>query len=221
MDTVDKFRRDLLRGYAESVGIAERANYIGGAPLRPVVPLDVGHTVLIIGAYPPARLGAVADEHDVPVADSLGPFEPERYYDGERIRLQKLASELDVSYLSPLGVKREDCWITNLVKVFVFNEGQRQKYLKLGTQPPAGYNREAFESIGAMSIPWLERELNLSRPKLVITLGTEVAGILSEHPRSDRQKQAAQWGGEEDTDWRRRSRCGATPTPGHPRERSQ
>src|SRR4051812_10265360 len=77
MDAIEKLRRDILRDYATSIGLADKATYISGAPLRPVVPLDVGSKVFIIGAYPSARFGVMGGERDVPMADNLGPFEPE------------------------------------------------------------------------------------------------------------------------------------------------
>jgi uracil-DNA glycosylase len=40
------------------------------------------------------------------------------------------------------------------------------------------YNRERFEEIARASMPWLEREVAVAKPKLIITLGAEVAGIL-------------------------------------------
>jgi uracil-DNA glycosylase len=179
MTAIEQLRRDILREYASSIGLPANATFISGAPLRPVVPLDTGSDVFVIGAYPSARFGVINGERDVPMADNLGPFEPERYYDGERVRVQNSAAELDENYLKPLGVSRDKCWVTDLVKVFLFKEGHREKYARLGDQPPAGYERKRFEDIGAKSIPWIERELKLSKPKLVITLGAEVAGIVT------------------------------------------
>lgn len=179
MDTIDCLRRDILRGYATSVGLTDEVAYISGAPLRPVVPLDTGGEVFIIGAYPSARFGVIGRERDVPVADNLGPFERERYYDGERVRVQNSAAELDENYLKPRGIPREQCWVTDLVKVFLFKDGHRKKYARLDGAPPAGYERKAFETLGHNSIPWIERELKLAKPRLVITLGAEVAGIIT------------------------------------------
>jgi uracil-DNA glycosylase len=179
MDAIEQLRRDILREYATSVGLPAYAAYISGAPLRPVVPLDTGSEVFIIGAYPSSRFGVMNGERDVPMADNLGPFEPERYYDGERVRRQDSAAELEEHYLKPLGVSREKCWVTDLVKVFLFKEGHRDKYTRLGAVRPAGYVREDFEKLGEKSIPWIARELKLSRPALVITLGREVAGIVT------------------------------------------
>ena len=117
MKAIDRLRRDILREYAASIGLPSDASYITGAPLRPVVPLDIGSDVFIIGAYPSARFGVMNGERNVPVADNLGPFEPERYYDGEQVREQDSAAELRDYYLKLLGIDREKCWVTDLVKV--------------------------------------------------------------------------------------------------------
>jgi uracil-DNA glycosylase len=177
MKTVEQLRRAILAEYAKSVGLTADVHYISGAPMLPVVPLDTGSDVFIIGAYPSARFGTRQGIRDVPMADNLGPFEPERYYDGERVRVQPSAAELEENYLKPLGVPRERCWVTDLVKVFLFKEGHARKYQELGGKVPKGYVREDFEKLGAKSVPWIEQELALAKPRLVITLGTEVAGI--------------------------------------------
>lgn len=116
MDAIEQLRRDILREYATSVELNDKVTYISGAPLRPVVPLDTGSDVFIIGAYPSARFGVMSGERNVPMADNLGPFEKERYYDGERVREQDSARELEENYLKPLGVDRKNCWVTDLVK---------------------------------------------------------------------------------------------------------
>lgn len=181
MNAIEQLRRDILREYAPSIGLNGNVSYISGAPLKPVVPLDTGSEVFILGAYPSARFGVMNGERDVPMADNLGPFEKERYYDGERVRVQDSARELEEHYLTPLGVDRKNCWVTDLVKVFLFKKGHAEKYMRLGAQPPAGYyeREELFEALGEKSIPWIVRELKLAKPKLVITLGREVAGIIT------------------------------------------
>lgn len=178
-DAVQKLRRAIIQDYAKSVGLHEDARYFGGARLRPVVPLDAAiDGVFFIGAYPSARFETVGRENDVPVGDNLGPFEPERYFDGARVRVQASAAELKSFYLDPLGVARDTCWITDIVKVFLFKDKHREKYERLGVKPPAGYERERFEELAIRSLPWIEKELAVARPKLVITLGAEIAGLL-------------------------------------------
>jgi hypothetical protein len=81
-------------------------------------------------------------------------------------------------YFEPLGILRRDCWITDFVKVFLFKEGHRAKYVRLGSAPPTGYERECFAKLAVKSIGWIEKELQVAQPRLVITLGAEIAGLL-------------------------------------------
>ena len=99
-------------------------------------------------------------------------------FDGSRVRTQASADELEEFYLGPLGIQRTACWVTDIVKVFLFKEGHREKYAHLGTVPPAGYERERFEELAVRSLPWIEKELAIARPRLAITLGAEIAGII-------------------------------------------
>jgi uracil-DNA glycosylase len=171
--------REMYEGYAKSVGLDPTARYFHGTPLRPVVPLDTGvGGVFVLGAYPSARFGQIGGVADVPVADNLGPFEHERWFDGRRVREQPSARELRDFFLDPLELGRRDCWITDLVKVFLFKPGHVDRYELLGGKPPPGYLRAHFAELGERSIPWIAREIEAARPKLVITLGSEVAGIL-------------------------------------------
>ena len=179
MTSATNLIQSMYHDYAGSVGLDSDAKYLHGTPLRPVVPLDQGEGGLfILGAYPSARFAQIDKVTDVPVADNLGPFESERWFDGNRIRVQPSAKELEDLFLTPLEVERTDCWITDLVKVFLFKPGHVDRYTKLKVKPPRGYTRDRFMELGEESLPWLGRELKAARPKLVITLGAEVAGVI-------------------------------------------
>jgi hypothetical protein len=176
---ITSLQQSMLREYAASIGLDGSVHYYGGARLRPVVPLDTAvNGVFILGAYPSARFESVGSENDVPVGDNLGPFEPERYFDGTRVRTQKSADELKTFYLELLKIERRACWVTDIVKVFLFKEGHRAKYTRLGVTAPPGYERERFEELAGRSMAWIERELMVARPRIVITLGAEIAGLL-------------------------------------------
>jgi len=176
---VDRLLKSMYEGYAKSVGLNPDAHYYSGTPIRPVVPLDHGtESVFFLGAYPSSRFVAFGGLADVPAGDNLGPFESERWFDGSRVRFQASARELDDYFLKPINLTRESCWITDLVKVFLFKDGHSEKYSKLGFGAPAGYERARFHELGIESLPWIGRELALARPRLVITLGAEVAGVV-------------------------------------------
>jgi uracil-DNA glycosylase len=181
--TVQELQQEMYRDYAAGIGLDPDASYVHGTPLRPVVPLDTAIGVLfILGAYPSARFGVVNGITDVPVADNLGPFESERWFDGSRVRHQPSAHELDELFLKPLLLRRSDCWITDLVKVFLFKPGHVNRYRdeKIAAEAPAGYTRDRFFELGSNSenLKWLEKELLVAKPSYMITLGAEVAGVL-------------------------------------------
>lgn len=187
---ISKLQKLIVEDYAADLGLDSSPAYISGAPLRPLPPLDVGtHSVMIVGAYPSARFGVVSGLRDVPVGDNMGPFEPERYFDGQRVRTQASADELRDLFFTPLGLDRAECWVTDIVKVFLFKEGHRKKYATLGAASPAGYDREAFERLAVASLPWLEREVEVAAPKLLVTLGSEIAGLLRSVQGQQRRNQ--------------------------------
>jgi len=176
---IQRLQRRIVQDYAADLGLEPDAAYISGAPLRPLPPLDIGTgSVMVLGAYPSARFGVIKGVRDVPVGDNMGPFEPERYFDGERVRTQASADELRDLFFSPLGLDRAQCWVTDIVNVFLFKEGHLKKYSGLAASPPVGYQREQFENLAHRSIRWLEMELDAASPRLLVTLGSEIAGLL-------------------------------------------
>jgi uracil-DNA glycosylase len=114
----------------------------------------------------------------VPVGDNCGPFSTERYFDGNRIRIVNSGLELEQAYLKPLGLQRTLCWITDLVRVFLFKDGHITKYRHLGCTWPSHETRSLFEDHARQGMTWLEEELDLAQPRIIITLGSEVAGVL-------------------------------------------
>ena len=173
------FQQRLYRSYKNSLSLPDPYQYIYGNPVQPVVPLDVTQNgIFIIGAYPSARFAKINSERNVPIGDNCGPFSSERYFDGQRIRTVKSGYELEQSYLQPLGLNREQCWITDLVRVFLFKEGHIAKYRRLKCLWPAHETRSQFEDYAKQGSSWLEEELYIAQPRIIITLGSEVAGIL-------------------------------------------
>ena len=179
MSAIQDFQQRLHANYKSDLALPQTYKYIYGNPVQPVVPLDTAQEgVFIVGAYPSARFATIGSERDVPVGDNCGPFSTERYFDGSRVRTVASGAELERAYIAPLGLRREQCWITDLVRVFLFKEGHLAKYRRLGCAWPERETRGQFADFARQGLHWLEEELSLARPRLVITLGAEVAGVL-------------------------------------------
>lgn len=173
------FLMKMSAEYTADLTLPTTYTYLDGEPIRPIVPTVTSQGgIFIIGAYPTARFATIGPATDVPVADINEPFSNESYYDGRRLREVKSGVELDDHYLKPLGIFREQCWITNLVKIFLFKEGHIRRYRKLGYTFPDSETRSHFENYVQQGLSWLIQELLIAAPKVIFTLGTEVAGIL-------------------------------------------
>ncbi len=69
------------------------------------------------------------------------------------------------------------CWITDLVKVFLFKEGRIRKYEALGY---TGHKetRSMFYKIASKSKKYIDEEIELASPKIIFGLGTEVNSVM-------------------------------------------
>ncbi len=126
--SVSDYQQHCWKTYKEKLGISPRYRYLYGNLVKVHVPVDTAcGGVMIIGAYPTAHFNAIGSERDVPVEDHLYPFSNERYFDGSRIREVDSGRELEELFLKPLGISRDKTWITDLVKIFLFKDGHKQK----------------------------------------------------------------------------------------------
>lgn len=181
MLAVQNFQQRLYSRYKNNLTLPPTYRYLHGNPVQPVVPLNTKpRPVCLIGSYPPARLGAIGPEQDVPVADECDPFSTAPHFDGRRVRTPSHGATLAEHYLAPLGLRRRQCWLTYLVRVFLFKDEHLAKYRRLGCSWPEWETRSHFVSLARQGLAWLEEELALARPQLVITLGAEVAGVLQD-----------------------------------------
>lgn len=183
MLAIQNFQQRLYAHYKAGLSLPPTYHYFYGNPVQPLAPVETARQgVCIIGAYPPARLATVGPEWEVPVGDPERPFSAEPYFDGSRVRAVSSGNVLAEAYLAPLGLRRQQCWLTYLVKVFLFRDEHLAKYRRLGCAWPEWETRSHFETLARQSLDWLEEELILAQPKLVITLGAEVAGVLQQVP---------------------------------------
>lgn len=177
MSKIKAYQKKCWNEYKEKLGLVDYT-YGYGNPVKVHVPVDIAtRGIMIVGAYPTAQFNTIKSITDVPVADHLYPFSDESYFDGSRFRPVKSGAELSKHYLEPLEVKREDCWITDLVKVFLFKPGHVKKYKKLRFPKP-DVLRKDFKKYARSSMPFLEEEIKLAKPKVILLLGTEVISVV-------------------------------------------
>ena len=121
---------------------------------------------------PAAKVFFERDIPDVPLYDATAPFSIEPYYDGNRVRSSYIGQELSEVILETLEIPREKCWLTTLVKVFLFDEDHVKKYKRLGKEITA--NRSQYNEYANKSLQWLRDEIEIANPKAIILLGPEV-----------------------------------------------
>ena len=178
MDKTQTYLKHCWQNYKSDVKLPDNYNYLYGNPVKVQVPVDVAtHGLMIVGAYPTAQFSTIKGISDVPVADHLFPFSNDTYFDGSRIRQVKSGEELETFFLKKLGIQRSQCWITDLVKVFLFKEGHIKRYDKLeykGFKP----NRDQFTALAKASLSYLYHEIELAQPKAILLLGEEVTTVV-------------------------------------------
>jgi uracil-DNA glycosylase len=178
-----QYANEVRRSYCAAVKLPSDYHFATGEPVLPLPPAEIRRGgIFIIGAYPSAVFKSIKGRI-VPVENLKMPFDVSEYPGGTN----KSAKELDDNYLTPLGLTRRDCWITNLVKAFLFKKEHAAQFAVLGSAGPMAPTRERFEEYAAASLPWIEQELRIAEPRLIITLGAEVAGVV-EGVRGDNRR---------------------------------
>jgi hypothetical protein len=143
-----------------------------------VVPLEAAiGKVMVIGPFPQARLYFVNDIPDVSLYDGMAPLSIEPYFDGSRVRSSLAGQELNEIILETLEVQREHCWLSSLVKVYLFDDDQVKKYRRLGKKD-LQENRSKFMDYANLSLKWIRQEIEIANPYVIILLGAEVISSL-------------------------------------------
>jgi uracil-DNA glycosylase len=93
------------------------------------------------------------------------------------VRVIPSGKELEDNYLAPLQISRSQCWITDLVKVFLFKGGHVERYRRLGNATVTE-TRSQFRVLAERSLKWLAEEIDTAKPKAIISLGVEVTSVL-------------------------------------------
>lgn len=172
--TIKEYQKDCFKNYKSSIGYSSEYKYLFGNPINVLVPIETEvNKFMIVGAYPSAKFFTIEGVSNTPVSDNDSPFSNESYFDGSSVRSIPSGKELNEVILENIGITRSDCWITDLVKVFLFKQGHIDRYEKL-TESVFSENRSRFDEYAKKSICWLEKEIEIAKPKLIILLGLEV-----------------------------------------------
>ena len=173
--TVAEYQKKCLAEYKKSIHYPEDYKFYYGNPIDVVVPVDTPvKGAMVVGPHPSAKFYNLDGIPDVPLYNNGVPFPNEEYFDGLRKTTVRSGGELKDFILKRVGVKSKDCWITYLVKVFLFKKGHVERYVQLG-KTEIHENKSKFADYAARSIEWLEMEIEMAKPYVVILIGPEVA----------------------------------------------
>ncbi|WP_224995403.1 hypothetical protein [Cesiribacter sp. SM1] len=173
---IQAYQKKCYRQYKKSIGYPAERSYLWGNPVEVVVPAETAvGGAMVVGFYPPAKTYEIKDQKDVPLYSADFPYSDERYFDGREIRRIGGSEYLD-EVLEKLGLQRSNSWITTLIKVYLFSSKDVIKYNKLGNfkVAPDEFN---FKEWGEKSLPWLEAEVALAQPKVILLSGLETISL--------------------------------------------
>lgn len=81
--------------------------------------------------------------------------------------------------MCPLGLEPTDCWITDLVKVFLYKKEHFDSCKAVVPDFKVQVLRDRFWDLGNKSLKWIRDDIQLCKPKVIVTLGLEVAQVVS------------------------------------------
>jgi hypothetical protein len=166
-----RITKSCFANYKKDIFYPQEYNYLNRNPINVLVPVETAlNKIMIVGAYPSAKFFTVNGVLDTPLYDNDSPFSNETYFDGSRTRTIPSGQELNEVILKQIGVKRADCWITDLVKVFLFKQRHIDRYNRL-SKTGMVENRSRFSEYALRSIAWLAKEIEIACPYAIILLG--------------------------------------------------
>jgi len=175
--TIHQYQKKCSKEYSTSIKFPKENSYLYGNPVKAIVPIETAiGKIMIIGSMPAAKLYFESDIPDVPLCDATAPFSIEPYFDGSRIRSSFTGQELSEVILETLEITREECWLTSLVKVYLFDDDHVKKYHRLGKEIKE--NRSRYKEYANRSLQWIRQEIEIANPNAIILLGPEVISSL-------------------------------------------
>lgn len=184
-EKIRKFQKDCYQDYISSIqqqlkDFPKQYTYPDGNFIKPVLPVQTAtNKIMIVGAFPSAKF-EMRNNKLIPIADNLAPFGVEKYFDGRQIRIQESADSLHENYFEPLGIKTDDLWVTDIVKIYLYPEKHIKNCVELFPKKSFVNTHKMFEKIAELSFNWFKKELEICNPKLIITLGEVAAKVVSQ-----------------------------------------
>jgi 5-methylthioadenosine/S-adenosylhomocysteine deaminase len=166
----------LLETYTEEID-----DLIRGAVARPdIVESSRSRSY---GAPEPAR----KNEFFVPVADVFAPMQDANYFDGYKVRNVASGVFLEDNFLTPVGVDTEtQVWLSNMIKCFLFHGDNADAYQALGwTDVRVEQSYSELLPVGKVCSQWINEEVQVCDPKLVLTVGKPPCVLLHNLPFDD------------------------------------
>ena len=181
---IRKYQQKCYWKYLEAIGINYRYIFPEGNSIRPLPPVQTAiGGLMVIGAYPSARFERRKNSKNqyriIPIGNNLHPFAKETYFDGVSTRVLESGNRIREYLFDPLGIEPENCWITDLVKVFLYKKEHKHSVGDIFPKFKVPVLRNRFEALGKKSLDWIMEEIQIGKPKLILTLGEEVARVVS------------------------------------------
>lgn len=177
------FQQECFRHYLDDIRkevpeFPKNYHFPDGNPILPVMPVKTEkNKLMFVGAFPSARFEYRKDLL-IPVANNLSPFGKEEYFDGRQIRKQASREVLEEKFFAKLGVDADEHWITDLVKVYLMPEKHIKNCETINPKIKCTDTHQLFKKIAKASLGWFYKEVEVCKPKLIITFGEVVARVI-------------------------------------------
>ena len=167
----------LLETYVEEID-----DLVRGAFARPATSEPGGRSFGASNDTPPRK-----NEFFVPVGDVFAPMQDANYFDGYKVRNVASGVFLEQSYFEPVGIDvNSQVWLTNMVKCFLFHPENVSSYQALGwtdVRVEASYSE--LLPVGKVCCQWVNQEVQVCDPKLVLSVGKPPCVLLHNVPFGD------------------------------------
>jgi uracil-DNA glycosylase len=178
-----KFQQECFKHYLNDIRekiieFPEKYLFPDGNPILPILPVKTEKKkIMFVGAFPSARFenrnGLL-----IPTANNLSPFGKEEYFDGQQIRKQASREVLEEEFFSKLNINADEHWITDLVKVYLMPEKHIKNCIQINPNIKYVDTHKLLKRIAIASKEWFYREVEICKPRLIITFGEVVARVI-------------------------------------------